>query len=169
MRTSAIRHRRREGGWGLLPTIVLIGVLTLLGTSVLQTVASDAAASGAQRRSENLLNVAEAGVSYGMERLRGAPFNFETGADVNEALKDANAPGISDASCNTSACPLQNWHELTLGAPGVSFAGGTFRVAVRDDIGSGSDSNNRILMRSLATDSRGTQRLVEVMVELQSN
>lgn len=166
MKSTILRaRRRRERGWGLLPTIILTAILTLLGASVLRTVASDSAASGSQRRSENLLNIAEAGISFGMERLRGTPFNLETGADVNEALNDANAPLIADTSCASTACPLYQWHELTAGPS--SFGGGTYRVAVRDDMGVGADSNNRILMRSLASDARGAQRLIEVVVETQ--
>ncbi len=158
----------RDGGWGLLPTVVVIVVLSLLGAAVLKTVDTGLNSTGTIRRVESTLNITEAGVAFGMERLRGSPFLFGAGGtDVNTALNNTNAPLIDNFdthNCTTTACPLFNWHELTPGP--VSFDGGTYRVAVRDDLGTGADTNNRILLRSLGTNSTGIQRLIEVVLEL---
>ena len=181
--------KRGESGFSLIIAIMVLVVLTLLGMTVLTGVNVDSDMAGNIRASESALYLAEAGISWGMDTLRNAPYSLSSpSTDVGVALSNTLCPRITgDADClNGTVCPIFGWRQLN-NTGFQSLGSGRFRVVVSDDstpYGSASSdrsgvcgtpgtdttcglANQRILMRSLGKDASGAQRLIEVAISNQ--
>ncbi len=156
--------RQKEQGYALIIAIVVLVFLTLLASTTLRTVATDTEVAGSDRSAQSALYIAQAGTAFGVNLLREAPFNLDDPATtVTSVLGAATLTTIADATS-----PLDGWSELP-GSP-ISFAGGSYRVAIRDDADDtdyATDANNTFLLRSLGTDARGSRRLLEITLSAQ--
>lgn len=149
-----------ERGYSLMIVIVTLVFLSALALITVQVVSVETRVAGNDRAAHNALYIAQAGIAWGTDLLRQAPYEVVDSASVSKALALGFAPVTG-----TGATVLDGWLELP-GSP-VSYGGGTFRVAIKDDNDDAnptSDSNSRFFMRALGTDASGNRRLIEVVM-----
>lgn len=149
-----------ERGYSLMIVIVTLVFLSALALITVQAVSVESRVAGNDRAAHNALYVSEAGIAWGTDLLRQAPYEVIDSVSVTKVL----ALGFTPVT-GTGATVLDGWFELP-GSP-VSFGGGTYRVAIKDDNDDAnptSDSNSRFFMRALGTDASGNRRLIEVVM-----
>jgi Tfp pilus assembly protein PilX len=153
-------RRTSERGSSLALVMVVLVFTTLLAIMALNSASTDAELAYGGRAADSALYLAEAGVAWGLNELRNsATFNIE-------GLSGNYTSILAYGTLTTVASgPLAGWKELP--SSPVSFGGGTFRVAVKDDedgdSNSFADTNGRILVRSLG-EIGTTRRLVEAAI-----
>ena len=117
--------RRGERGFALLMGLTVLGVLTVLGLSVMSSMGEDLVVVRNMRESENALAIAEAGLAWGLDKLNSDPSNqgylFDDVKNYNQVLQDPNnyyfdlpatasddplCTGLKDAQCDV-------WREIT--------------------------------------------------------
>ncbi len=157
-----------QRGFLLIAALVLMAILSLLGTTAYILSATDIKIGGNYKSSESVLQVAIAATEHAREMLRAenatdsAPFTDPTTLNAELAYHagpngtfEFNAAGSDDIPLATG----------TLG--GISYVAYLSNDAV--DMNNGTpiaDSNNLVLIRSIATDSKGSQAIAEVTVSL---
>lgn len=151
---------KRERGSLLVVVIIVLFCLTLLGYATMQLVGTDNEVAGKYRRSQNALYLAQAGVAWGMDLLRGPPYNV---TDETENFSDVLA-ALSDALVTDDASPLRGYFLLP-GSP-VTFGDGSYSVGVRDDLEPDgdptSDTNSRIHLLAVGVGADQSRRAIEV-------
>jgi Tfp pilus assembly protein PilX len=151
-----------EGGYSLMIVIVALVFLSALAMMTVQAVSTESHVAGNDRAANNALYIAQAGIAWGTDVLRQAPYNVTDSASVTAVLQAGLTP-----ITGTGESVLDGWLELP-GSP-VAYSGGTYRVAVKDDVDDAdptTDANSRLLMRALGTDGSGSRRLVEVVLSV---
>ena len=161
-------------GFSIMIAMAVTVMLTLLGTLVLDSVNIDLTLARTDRASQRALSIAEAGLTWGMEKLR-TSYSFETATpSYATVLALIKVQDDDPAGCpNSTVCKLYDWRQLPDGKS-VSYGSGTFQVAVRDDddgdLNEGADLNKTIMLRSLGKITEGndtTSRLIEIIVSTQ--
>jgi len=153
-------NRPSERGYSLMIVIVTLVFLSALALITVQAVSVESRVAGNDRTAHSALYIAQAGIAWGTNLLRQAPYEVVDSTSLSKVL----ALGFTSIT-GTGATVLDGWLEL----PGsqVTFGGGTYRVAIKDDDDDAnptSDSNSRFLMRALGTDASGNRRLIEVVM-----
>lgn len=167
MRRHRLVHAPAESGFAMIISLIVLMLLTLLGMSMMKVGGDDVSVAGNTRASASAMYIAQAGIYWGLDTLRRSPFSLDAaGATPSAVLQSAELTLIPD----TDPVPeLRGW--LQLPSSPVSFADGDFRVAILDDVEADgdttTDTNQRFLLRSLGTDSRGSRSLVEVALTVQ--
>lgn len=157
----------QQQGFSLLLAMSVIVLLTLLGIMVLKTVTADLALAGSDRSSQAALYTAEAGVYWGLDKLRD-DYGFDGDTPQYDIVLSGTVPAVSagDAACQHLSGTCTDWRELTAGSEG--FGDASFRVFVRDDDEADGDSlvdsNATILMWALGVDQHGAKRMIEVVL-----
>ena len=170
---STVTATRSQSGFSLIVVVTVIGLLTLLGLMVMDTVHVDTQLAGGDRAAQNALYVAEAAAMWGKDELESTI--YVAGDDtphidnVDTAFPVITAP--TDAICPDSALvPCAYWHQMDGGVPidyedtnGVKH--GTYRVAVRCDAATcAGRSSDTLYLRALGTMTDGSQKMVEIVI-----
>ena len=158
---SARPARPGERGSILLMVLVFIAMMSLLGALTMRAVSMEIDVVGAERQGEHAFYTAEAGLQWGRLELVD-----EFGPDLNYTTMFSGGAGVGGlvlVLINEPGKPLDGWY----GVGTQSYAGGTFRVAIKDDAVSETPGpgNKTILMRSLGRGpgaSQGAERLIEI-------
>jgi Tfp pilus assembly protein PilX len=179
------KRRDHQRGTALILALVVLVTLLLIGAMVMRGVEHDTTGAGRMNQGQSAMHIAEAGIAYGLEQLRGSPFDLAgLSPNYNTAIDGSVTAAINDADCNTVSCKLFGWQELTCATFGPangcgpqSFGGGTYRVGVQDDVDDegdatqptdlANDTNQRILIRSLGISANGARRMIEVAVSVE--
>ncbi len=155
--------RNAERGYSLLVAIVVVVFLSALAAITIRTVTSESRVAGDERASQQALYLAQAGIAWGTDMLRRPPYNLDGSGTIDSVLAD---PSLRTVTVTTDVFydATRPWRELP-GSP-VSYQGGTFRVAIRDDKDSDPtvDKNGLFQMRALGTDQSGSRRMIEVVL-----
>ena len=156
-------------GFTLMIAMAVTVMMTLLGTMALDAVNIDLTLARTDRASQRALLVSEAGVTWAMEKLR-TSYGFETDSPSYSTVLSLSKVQDVDPTCTApSTCKLYDWRQLP-GGESVSYGGGTFRAAVKDDddgdLSDTADRNSTILIRSLGT-VESASRLIENVVTTQ--
>ena len=144
---------KNQDGFLLVTALVLLATLTVLGTTAYLLSSTDIKVGGSFKTSQEVLQVAQAGVERGREILRQANADQTYGADPTVF----NSELVYYASGN---------HSLTSGTIGNY----TYTVALSNDAGDAglnvADSNNKVLITSTATGPNNAKAVVEIAVAL---
>ena len=184
------RVSKDEGGWILIVCVVMTTVLAMVGLLVVQGVWVNAKTFGAQRNAESARYIAEAGVSWAVQQLNENE-NYVNGTSLNYGallgLQTINQLGddtpctaqlirdFADARTGETCYPpeLGEWRRLHQGVmeengPVIPYAGGSFRVVVRDDLDGdndlNTDANGQLLIRAYGVTIRGARSMVEIAI-----
>lgn len=150
-----------EAGGTLILAMVVLMMLTLVGLMAIQIVAVEVDVVGAERRADNALYIAEAGIQWGLQTLDG--YNFLPGTRDFTAL---NALPVINGSDSWAPSEIADgtWHELHSGQANIPFGDGAFRVVVK---AMAPPNDDTLLVRSFGVSGRpedGAKRLLEVAV-----
>src|SRR5713226_8766107 len=147
------RSLRREKGFILIASLVLLTTLTLIGTTAFILASTDIRVGAAFRNARLAFQAAQAGVEAGRELLRQVNANQTTGADPTSF----NSELVYYAAGN---------HQLTSGTVGNY----DYTVILSNDPGdaggNSADSNNKVLLTATATGLNGIKSIVEIAVKL---
>ena len=144
---------KNQDGFLLVAALVLLATLTILGTTAYILSSTDIKVGGGFRNSQQIFQVAQAGVEKGREVLRQANGNQTTGAD----------PTLFNSELVYYA---QGAIPVTNGTSG----GYSYTVVLSNDTGDAggnvADSNNKVMLTSTATGANNTKAVVEIAVSL---
>ena len=198
MSDRKVIRRSSERGYALILSLFVMMTLFGLGLVVLSSTSGDLREAGAIRSHASANAIAEAGIAWGIDYMSRtwdfeAAGNFNGPLSTFEPM---NAHG-SDKICGSSyakdpeSCfpeSIAEWLRVVPQPGGsldpalvppeesgfsseqvaMSFGGGSYRVAIRDDDDGDddfkSDSNGIILIRSYAVTAGGTRTMLEVAV-----
>lgn len=144
----ATRHRSRTRGATLLVTLLLLGILALLGLSALRSAALDLAMSGNEQYRARALQAAEAGLAAGSVALRSTtagaappPLTAQPMPGMDGDSWDCTVRFIADDPATAAASGgTRTGQHYTLEAAGHSLRGASVALAagvrvVRDAAG----------------------------------
>jgi len=153
-----------EKGASLLLVLLLIVILTFLGTTLVFIVSKNTKMAGYEKRHKEAFFIAEAGVRHAMKILE-RDFAISSIGSFDELLSTAsqswvevNGYGEEEEGGGWFLIPSLSQFE---------FQGGIYKVYIRDDVDEDpsdpyDDSNNLILMRSTAFGPGGGKTTIEV-------
>lgn len=154
---------KSERGAVLIIAISVLVMMTLVGVMVMQVVAVDVDAVGAERGGEEALYIAEAGIQWGLQEI---DLNYDIGSGTPSWTLLTVPPLIAvvaDAVWGPAA--IVGWGQLHPGLPSIPYYGGSFRVVVQPAL---APDTTTLLIRSLGVTMEGgrygAQRLLEVAV-----
>jgi hypothetical protein len=163
---SRIRARlSNERGWGLISSILVVGILLSLSLPLLSLVDVQQNQSANERRSESSFNLAEASLDASM---------FVLGKDW-PALATGAYPATCEASSTSLNCPSPDL--LTRTYTGGDYRNAVWTVQVRDDTGTeyydpavvpsrpswDSNHNQKVWVRADADSDTGTRTVVALV------
>jgi hypothetical protein len=144
---------KNQRGFLLVVALVLLATLTILGTTAYLLSSTDIKIGSGFRNSQQVFEVAQAGVERAREILRQVNGNQSTGADPTLF----NSELVYYASGNVP---------VTSGTSGIY----SYTVMMSNDAGDAgantADSNNKVLLTSTATGTNNTKAIVEIAVSL---
>lgn len=187
-----------ERGYALIMSLFVMVTLFGMGFVVMNNTSSDLKEAGAVRSHASASSIAEAGIAWGIDYMsRNWDFestgNFNGPLGTFRPMSDLGSDtmcgaGFEDEPENCYPESIRDWLRVVPSAggsidpslvppeevnfseaePAMSFGGGSYRVAIRDDDdGDGDlsiDSNGIILIRSYAVTLSGTRVMLEVAV-----
>ena len=156
-----------ERGFLLVAAMVLVAILTVMGTTAFLYISTDMKIGGNFRNSQQVLQVATAGAEHGRERLR------SINASNTGAFTD---PTTLNAELVYHAGPNGTFELNASGSDDIplitSTALGAFSYIIyltndaADNAAPIADSNNRVVITSIATGPNNARATVETMVSL---
>ncbi len=149
----AVALLKQEDGFLLIAALVLLATLTIMGTTAYLLSSTDIKIGGGFRNSQQVFQVAQAGVERAREILRQANANQTTGAD----------PTVFNSELVYYA---GGSHVVTSGTIGSYAYSVTLSNDPDDAGGTVADSNNKVLLTSTATGPNNTKAIVEIGVSL---
>jgi hypothetical protein len=145
------RLRSEQGGWAMVTTMILLGVMTAGGLATASVMDTQTQQSGIERRRETAFNLAEAGLNGQV---------FALARDWPGMGMAANPyPTCSPASTNTR-CPAASLLENLIGSQDLVNGAG-WQTLVRDNGASGTQSfySDELVLTQPAYDANGDGKL----------
>ena len=131
-----MRLHRREHGSILIITLLVLAALTIIGVATISLSGFDGELAITQRSGDQALYVAEAGIHYGANKVKGDTTlisgHTET-ASVNNGSGSVSFPGVSqpaEMTINIGPSPLPNGGNVECGLVGYSDRFGTIMFKV---------------------------------------
>ena len=170
------RLNHRERGFSLVMAVAVVALLMMLGLVVMQSVSSDIRVAGNSRNTQNMVQLAEAGIAQGLDVLRAAPYNIDDQASPSAQTSVINSLNGSGSSLSVVAstdtelgnCVEEGWRQLVGSDTWSSYGNGFIRVFIYDNVESDNDrttdTDQTFLVRSLASDGYDGRRCIEVEI-----
>ena len=152
-----------ERGTVLIIAMSVLVMMTLVGVMVMQMVAVDVDAVGAERGGEEALYIAEAGIQWGLQEVD-LKYDIDPSTPDYTPLTVPNLTAVpSEAVWGPPA--IVGWGQLHPASRSIAYGGGAFRVVVQP---APAPDTKTLLVRSLGVTMEagrfGAQRLLEVAV-----
>jgi hypothetical protein len=144
---------KNEDGFLLVAALVLLATLTMLGTTAYLLSSTDIKVGGGFRNSQQVFQVAQAGVERGREILRQTNANETTGADPT--VFNSELIFYAQGGVPVTSGTMGNYSYTVALSNDASDPGGAF-----------ADSNNKVLLTSTASGPNNTKAVVEISVSL---
>ena len=172
------RCQHNEAGFSLIMAVSVVALLMMLGLMVMQSVNSDIRVASNSRNTQNMIQLAEAGIAQGLDVLRASPYSIDdqsTPSTQSSVINAAIGSGTSLTAVTSSDSELGNcveegWLQLVGDNSWSVYGNGFVRVMMYDNIESDNDrttdTDQTFLVRALASDGHDGRRCIEIEVKV---
>ena len=172
------RYKHSEAGFSLMMAVSVVALLMMLGLVVMRSVNSDMRVASNSRNTQNMIQLAEAGIAQGLDILRASPYSIDdqsTPSTQSSVINAAIGSGTSLTAVTSSDSELGNcveegWLQLVGDDSWSAYGNGFVRVMMYDNIESDNDrttdADQTFLVRALASDGYDGRRCIEIEVKV---
>jgi Tfp pilus assembly protein PilX len=170
--------KNSEVGFSLIMAVSVVALLMMLGLVVMQSVNSDVRVAGNSRNTQNMIQLAEAGIAQGLDVLRASPYNIDDQSTpstqtsvINSAIGSGSSLSVVGSSdTELGNCVEKGWRQLVGSDTWTAYGNGFIRVMMYDNIESDNDrttdTDQTFLVRALASDGYDGRRCIEIEVKV---